>query len=218
MVITFTEYALRQEYSNLIEQWEQMRLHDGFVFSEVDNPMDRYGIRGAAQNLGQGMRNLGRDAMQAVSRGISSLSSRALNFAKQKADELMSMGMERLQGLLASKGYPNLLQKLNKYKNGLMILGVIAAGGLMALSGGQKPIDPAVMDQLLNQPRGTWEQMDAQEKEVIMNGIKLDGQMVSAQRSVDDLQKDTDSIFKSLSKPSTKSGATRVRETEDPLE
>lgn len=219
MVITFSEYVLRQEYSNLIEQYETLLLNDGFLYSEVEDPMGRYGIRGAVQNLGRGMRNLGNDAMQTAGRAIRSFSSSAMNLIQRKAKEVMSMGMEKLQALLASKGYPNLLQKLNQYRNGLMILGIIAAGGLMALSGGgQKPIDPAVMDQLLQSPRGTWEQMDQAEQQVILQGIKLDGEVKSAERSIDDLQKDIDSIYSSNSNPSVKSGATRVRETEDPLE
>ena len=194
MVITFTEYALRQEYSNLIDQWEQMRLHDGFVFSEADDPMGRYGLRSAAQSLGQGMRNLGQDAMQAAKSKLASLSSSAMSLIKRKADELMSMGMERLQAYLTKNGHPDLLAKLNKYKNGLMILGVIAAGGLMALSGG-KTLDPNAINDALQMPRGTYEQMDKETQKQVLEGLKLTKQSAELNQDINTMQKDLNKFF-----------------------
>lgn len=169
MVVTFTEYALRQEYSNLIDQWEQMRLHDGFVVSE--------GI------------------MQAAGRGLISLSSAVLNLAKKKADQLMSMGMEKLQSFLASKGHPNLLAKLNKYKNGLMILGIIAAGGLMALSGG-KTLSPDSVNDALQLPRGTYEQMDKDVQNAVMQGAE--GKQIKTAVSASE---DADEFFQGETSP-----------------
>lgn len=193
MVVTFSEYVLRQEYSNLIEQYETLLLNDGFLYSEQE---DRYGIRGAAQNLGQGMRNLGKDAMQAAGSAIRSFSSSAMNLIQRKAKELMSMGMEKLQAVLAKKGYPNLLATLNKYKNGLMILGIMAAGGIMALGiGGGNSINPDAINDALQLPRGSFEQFDKDIQKGVLEGLNLTKEIANVQQDVNQMQTNLNSLL-----------------------
>jgi len=77
----------------------------------------------------------------------------------------MKIGLDKVQRYLETKGLGWLLPTLRKYKKPLLILGIIAAGGLAATTmGGQEPWEISQMSQ------EEWNSINPETQGLIMQG------------------------------------------------